>query len=431
MKLLKKVQLFSSLAIAGSASAFYLLLPLDPLLVVLVCMFALMLNVVLCVYFFSGIQKQLESLETGLLNFRDAEFGVNLTVNGDDELSQLARLYNETSEKLRLEKQWIYQRELMLDKVLQSSPLAVLLVDDHDKILFANTSAREMLYQGNRLEGSEFSALLQHLPASLRTAVSSQQDGLFTLQSNEQEEQSETWHLSHGRFLMNGQRHRLLLFKQLTREISRQEVQIWKKVIRVISHELNNSLAPILSMVHSGKLLSARLTEPRLETIFNTISERAEHLSSFIQGYARFAKLPTPNKQAVEWHAMLAGLQHQWTFAIQGALPDQPGYFDQAQLEQVLINLLKNATESGSLPTEIALSVRQVGKGQLLEVVDRGQGMSETVLTQALLPFYSTKASGSGLGLALCREIVEAHDGWINLSNREGGGLNVSLYLPA
>ncbi len=102
-----------------------------------------------------------------------------------------------------------------------------------------------------------------------------------------------------------------------------------------------------------------------------------------------------------------------------------------AQIEQALINLLKNAAESDSDPNEVKLSIRHIAEFIRIDVLDRGKGMTDAVLTNALVPFYSTKRSGTGLGLALTREIIEAHGGRIALSNREGGGLIVSITLPA
>ncbi len=111
-------------------------------------------------------------------------------------------------------------------------------------------------------------------------------------------------------------------------------------------------------------------------------------------------------------------------------MPETPGHFDPAQIEQVLLNLVKNAQESGSAPDAVTLSIGLRGQELRLDVADRGPGMSDTVLAQALLPFYSTKRAGTGLGLALAREIAEAHGGRVQLANREGGGLRVSLRLP-
>ena len=147
-------------------------------------------------------------------------------------------------------------------------------------------------------------------------------------------------------------------------------------------------------------------------------------------GYARFAKLPAPRKETVAWKPFLAMLQMQVAFRIAGELPGRPGSFDTTQMQQALINLLKNSHEAGGDVAQVTLALSAGPHEWRVELCDRGPGMSEAVLGQALLPFYSTKRSGSGLGLALSREIVEAHGGKISLANRQGGGLRVTLTLP-
>jgi two-component system nitrogen regulation sensor histidine kinase NtrY len=164
--------------------------------------------------------------------------------------------------------------------------------------------------------------------------------------------------------------------------------------------------------------------------VFATIGERALHLHRFIAGYASFAKLPTPQPVDIEWKPFLDGLALHCQYRLAAPVPARPGRFDAVQIEQVLINLSKNAHETGGPDDEVTLSILDVGNELRIEVADRGPGMSETVLAQALLPFYSTKRSGTGLGLALAREITEAHGGRVLLANREGGGLRVSLRLP-
>jgi signal transduction histidine kinase len=132
----------------------------------------------------------------------------------------------------------------------------------------------------------------------------------------------------------------------------------------------------------------------------------------------------------VHWAPFVDRLRGEVAFHVEGELPAEPVRLDQAQMEQALLNLLKNAHESGSTAAEVALRVRRQPGLLRIEVMDRGSGMSETVLANALVPFYSTKRSGTGLGLALAREIAEAHGGRIGLSNREGGGLMVAMVLP-
>lgn len=370
----------------------------------------------------------LSALETGLLNFVDGEFSSQLAYNDDDQLGELCRLYNQTSEKLRAEKHWLYQRELMLDKVLQNSPEVLLLVNDREQVVFSNWAARHFFAMSStKLEGMSLADLLKHAPEGVADVVSQGKEGLFSLTGEEHEQQ--TWHLGAGEFLLNNQRHMLYILKQMTRELSRLEVAVWKKVIRIISHELNNSLGPISSMLHSGKLLTEQVEDKRLNRVFDTIEERIQHLITFVQGYGKFAKLPEPKIHDVDLDELLDKLAQQWTFKY----PRDTKLTikaDDIQLEQLLINLLKNAHESGSTETDVELQIQHTGTRLHIDVLDRGKGMTETVLSQALIPFYSTKASGSGLGLALCREIAEAHHGHIALQNRDAGGLSVRVSLP-
>jgi signal transduction histidine kinase len=164
--------------------------------------------------------------------------------------------------------------------------------------------------------------------------------------------------------------------------------------------------------------------------VFGAIAERAEHLHRFVGSYAAFARLPAPRPERVDWQEFAADLARHAVFNLPARLPAAAGWFDRGQVEQALINLIKNAHEAGGNPDEVTLRFANTGIVQQIEVCDRGTGMSPAVLAQALLPFYSTKRSGTGLGLALAREIAEAHAGRIALMNREGGGLAVTLELP-
>lgn len=376
---------------------------------------------------YSYLAERFQALEIGLLNFKDNEFSSVISEEGNDEFSRLCALFNSVSSSLRAEKQSIYQRELLLDKVIESSPIVMFLVDDDGFFVYSNSACRHLLFAGKKLEGYNFADVTKDWPENLQQAIAKQRDSLFSIENNKD---SETWHLSTGRFLLNSRNHKLYLLKQLTKELNRQEVEVWKKVIRVISHELNNSLAPISSVSHSGNMIADKIGNDKLAMIFDTIKERVEHLNSFISGYAKFAKLPIPQVVKVDWHNFIAKLQQQLSFQILGELPKKQASFDIGQLEQVMINLLKNAHESGSPIEGIALQISENIYGFELVVLDRGTGMSEQVLQNALVPFYSTKQSGTGLGLALCREIIEAHDGRIAIHNRQIGGLEVTLFIP-
>ncbi len=368
------------------------------------------------------------ALADGMARLRDKDFSAGLALSGSQESQELVSLFNDLSHSLRDERQTLYQRELMLDTVIQSTPLAMVLTNAGGRILYANAAARQLFLAGRPIEGMAFRPLVSKADSALQEAVRRGTDGLFTVEGEANE--PDTYHLSYRRFALNAQQHDLYLFKRLTHELNRQEVATWKKVIRVISHELNNSLAPMSSLAHSGRRLVARSGSDKLDTIFRTIEERAAHLKGFIQAYAKFAKLPQPQLASVLWRPFVERLHETVSFNLADDLPPGSGWFDETQMEQVLINLIKNAHESGSPPDEVKLRVRRVAGQTRLDVIDRGAGMSEVVLGNALLPFYSTKRSGTGLGLPLSREIVEAHGGRLSLSHGASGGLVVSIWLP-
>ena len=376
------------------------------------------------------LRRTLSAVADGISGMKDGDFSFSVFGgrNGrDDELGELVRSYNGLGEILREERQGLLQRELLLDTVIQSTPLALVLTSDTGRIMYSNLAARQLFNAGRKLEGLEFVQVLATAPAALREAFAGERDTLFTV---EIAGEPEIFHLSRRGFRLNARPHLLYLLKQLTRELNAQEVATWKKVIRVIAHELNNSLAPISSLAHSGQRLARLPDTARLERVFTTIEERAAHLKTFIDGYARFAKLPQPRPAPVEWPAFLATLADALPFRLEGAIPQRTAQFDPAQLQQALINLLKNAHESGSPAEDVAVSVEAGPSMWQLKVLDRGSGMTDTDLRNALVPFYSTKPTGTGLGLTLCREVLEAHGGRIALANREGGGLTVTLWLP-
>jgi two-component system, NtrC family, nitrogen regulation sensor histidine kinase NtrY len=371
----------------------------------------------------------LDALADGLSSLRDADYSVSIAEPEDPQLGRLVVAYNGLGGRLRSQRQDLYQRELLLDTVIQASPLALILTNATGTILYANLAARQLLAGGRKLEGLALEPLLAPMPAALRDAFGDFRDRLFTATLADE---SQVFHVAHRQFLLNGQPHRLRLLKQLTREVNAQEVTIWKRVIRVIAHEINNSVAPIASLAQSGQRLALQPDPVQLSRVFSAIEERMSHLSQFVDGYSRFAKLPKPRPAYVDWRRFLDSLQAVAPFAVVGIVPGEAGWFDDSQLEQVMINLLKNAIEAGSSAADTSVSVYSSRGGWAVEVRDRGSGMSPDVLTNALLPFYSTKPSGSGLGLTLCREIVEAHGGSLEAGNRTDGkeGAVVRFWLP-
>jgi len=322
------------------------------------------------------------------------------------------------------------QKERLLQTVVENAPMAIVLYGQTGKLLYSNAEARELFFEGRSLTGENFLRLLDRAPEALRQGLLTETDVLFTV---EQEGQSGTYHLAKRYFDLEHEPYTLLMVKHLTPELGRQEIEVWKKVIRLINHELNNSLAPISSMVHSARLIAKNPAQiAKLDRVFETIEERTAHLAAFLEGYARFARLPKPRLQRVPWASFLDGIRMLYPDLKVADAPSQDGYFDAGQMQQAVINLLKNAFEASGEGASVELAVTaEEGGGATLTVSDRGLGMSDEVLKNALLPFFSTKEKGTGLGLALCREIVEAHRGKLRVARREGSGIVVSISLPS
>jgi nitrogen fixation/metabolism regulation signal transduction histidine kinase len=376
------------------------------------------------------LSRTLSGLHFGIASFHDHDFSVRLASHRNDELGDLARLFNQVGETLQNERLAVRSKELLLESALDSSPVAIVLVNPLDRVVFSNVEARRLLTGGARLEGRRFVADIQeNCPPAMRDMLSGDGDGVFSV---DHEGGVETYHLSRREFVLNRRRHLLVVLYRMTAELGRQEAEIWKKVIRVISHELNNSLAPVSSLVHSAELISRRPEHAdRSDEVFATIRERLGHLKEFIDGYAHFARLPAPRREETTWRELVENLEEFPTLEIEGSLSSRPVWVDRAHVRQLLVNLLKNAVEASDDPPELGLRVDETADGgACIQVFDRGHGMDEETMKRALLPFYSTKKTGSGLGLALCREIVEGHGGRISLQHRSGGGLVVSCWFP-
>jgi two-component system nitrogen regulation sensor histidine kinase NtrY len=353
------------------------------------------------------------------------------------------------TEQTRARERRLADRQRLFEEVMGAAPVALLLYSDSGTIAYANPAAQELFFEGQECEGKNFLKLLAAAPRPLGAALLAGEDGLARI---EVDGATQTYHVSrrecgsHGSLFshdpdqpadsrragQDGEPYWLLIVRQLTSEMSRSEVDVLKRVIRVISHELNNSLAPIRSLVGSARLIGKKPEHhDKLERVLDTIDERATHLGNFVDGYARLARLPEPRPAAVALAPLVARLEELYPDAAFKA-PAKHAWLDVAQLEQVLINLLKNASEAGGPTEDIELAAEVDAQGATyIEVRDRGPGLRPEAAESVFLPFYSTKPAGSGLGLALCREIIHAHGGHISLRNRgEGGGCVAALWLP-
>ena len=229
---------------------------------------------------------------------------------------------------------------------------------------------------------------------------------------------------------IDGQRRLVVALKDVSMLMQRQEMEAWQQLIRVLTHEIMNSLTPIISI---SETLSNSLPPGGGQEGASVINRRCHALLDFVESYRQLTRIKTPERTTFPVGELLEhikGLYPQMKTQGEGLLTA-----DRAQLEQVLINLIKNAYESEA--TELELTVHSLpslqggaGGGSSIRIKDNGSGMSPDVVDHAFIPFFTTKSSGTGIGLSLCRQIILKHGGTIRVESEEGKGTTFIITLP-
>jgi len=394
---------------------------------------ALVLWFVLLVYQFRRHQLRLTKiLQHGLESLNDGDFSISLQDSKVKLFQSHISLFNQVIEKLRLERQYLYQREMLLDKVINAANVVTLLFNHRDDLVFTNLAAQQFFGGRKDLLGQSMQAVCDGQLAALReyffAAKENNQDTIVYLEDIEGVKQA--WHVTSSNLKLNGSKHTLILVKPISEQLHRQEIITWKKVVRVINHELNNSLAPISSMCHSGNMIAEQKDDANLSRVFKGITKRVDHLATFVKDYSELAKVKQPQRKAVDVVDLLSQVAQLYQFELINKSVQTSIFIDAEQIEQVLINLLKNAWQAPDV-SEVKVHIFDQNGQLVISVQDDGLGMSSEALQHAFTPYFSTKQDGSGIGLAICREIIDAHQGKISLNNlADNQGVRVVIVLP-
>jgi len=377
------------------------------------------------------VVRPLQTLSNMLAALREGDFSIRARGAGTRDSLALAYLeVNALEEVLREQRLGAVEATALLRKVLEEVDLAVFAFDEDEELRILNAAGEELLGQpSDRLIGKTAAEL--RLRETLygvapRTIEIDMLGG------------SGRWELRRTVVRQEGQRLRLVIMSDLSRALREEERQAWKRIIRVLSHEINNSLAPIKSIAGSLQALTERNQLPAeveedVASGLNVIASRAESLGRFMASYATLARLPEPVLGTVEVSALVRRIVSVETRMVVETAPGREVEIqaDADQLEQVLINLVRNAVDA-TLETAGVVRVSWTRQGNLVHILveDEGTGLPGDT-GNLFVPFYTTKPGGSGIGLALSRQIAEGHGGTLALENRsDGSGARARLTLP-
>lgn len=391
-------------------------------------------------------QYQVRTLANLIESMIDGDYSLRGRLKSNQAFQELLILINNLSDTLAQHKLAAKESRVLLELIVDQMDAMVLATDANGGLVMANNSAKVLLLNGiEKFEGVALNSIT--LGYQLHNAL----PGIIKFKKNNQplardsdavtSELNGEYFLYKEKFFSDGQQHQLYLLTNAERLLMEKERNSWQSLLRVLSHEINNSLTPISTISQSmqSKLQRSVETDVALDTEslvdgIVIINERADTLSEFIASYSEIAHLPKPIISAVNLNALvnkLTLLFPKSTFLI-NQNTDVEVNVDKKQLEQVLINLFKNAVDSMSANDQksIEISYRQERQWQQIVIADTGCGI--TSFDNLFVPFYSTKPKGSGIGLALCRQIMFSHHGQIALQNRvDKQGVEVILSLPS
>ncbi|WP_022822808.1 sensor histidine kinase [Hymenobacter norwichensis] len=385
----------------------------------------LLVSIILTVQLYKGFVRPFHLIAAGTEAIRAKDFSMKFVPVGQREMDQLIDVYNHMIEELRKERITQHEKSYLLESLIQASPAGVLLLSFDGHIEGVNPAAERML-------GLPSTQLLGIKPLDLPGDW-----GLTLSNLSEQEPQVvrlsgiQTYRAHCSHFVDRGFTRHFIVLEELTQDLIRQEKQAYEKLIRMMSHEINNSIGAINSILQSFHYYAPQLTpddQPDFTEALDVSIGRNTHLANFIANFANLVRLPAPMRQPTDVHELLRtterllhvqATRHQ----IQWHQELAPGPLlvdlDAQQLEQALLNICKNALEA--IGENGNIWVRTSSTPPQLVIENDGPGIASDVQRRLFTPFFSTKRDGQGIGLTLIRDILLQHNFTFSLATQENG----------
>lgn len=387
-----------------------------------------------CVAFVSSAREHtirpLQTVSNLLAALREGDYSIRARgARGDSSLGEVLLEVNSLGETLRQQRLGAFEATALLRTIMSEIEVAIFTFDPERYLRLVNRAGEGLLGQPmDKLLGKSAREL------GLDRCFDADEDEPITLSFPGG---SGRWGIRRSTFREHGLPHELLVLTDLSRTLREEERRAWQRLVRVLGHEMNNSLAPIKSLAASLESLLRKDPLPQdwkddASAGLNSIASRADSLARFLQAYTRLTKLPSPQKQDVDLPKLVqrvADLEPRLRVQIVPG-PKTIIRADEAQIEQALINLTHNAVDA-SLETQGNVTIGWREKEGCVEILVQDEGPGIMNPANLFVPFFTTKPDGSGIGLPLSRQIAEAHGGSLVLTNRENAaGAQAVLRLP-
>jgi len=384
------------------------------------------ISVPVTVRLYKSFLKPLDLLAAGIESIKDRDFSTTFVPTGHDELDQLVDIYNRMIGQLREERIKQQEQHYFLQRLVDATPIGVVILDLDEKIAMLNPAARDMLGgESGSLVGRSLESL-QHPPANEFVALKPGETRTIDVSG------MRIYKCRKSHFTDRGFYRHFILIEELTPEILATQKKAYDKVIRMMSHEINNSVGAVNSILQSSKHYAGQLTRDDRGDFENAIQvaiDRNAGLNRFMSNLADVVRTPPPAREENDLHriiqsvavlmsGMLQARNIQWVEQLsEGPLLVS---IDAQQIEQVLVNVVKNAAESIGKDGTITIRTSSADPPSL-RIIDTGRGIDPRTKSQLFTPFYSTKKDGQGIGLTVIREILVNHGFRFNLESTGPG----------
>jgi len=352
--------------------------------------------------------QPLKTLMQGTDAIRDRDFNVKFLSTGKYEMDKLIGVYNHMIDELRQERLLQEQQHFFLEKLIQTSPTGIIILDYDQNVHLINPRAQQIIgMEENALRGKPVHDTGNELLVEISKLVSGESK---TINLNG----FETFKIQKSHFIDRGFARYFVMIEELTAEILAAEKKAYGKVIRMMAHEVNNTIGPVNSILQST--LHSQQNQENINDALRVAIDRNNSLNTFMRNFADVVRLPVPNKKSMDLHRMIQQLSQlmsrkakEKSIEFQFNFNDSPVFItaDPGQMELVLINIIKNAIEA--IEKEGTITFITSSRPKQLIIRDNGKGIPPAIADQLFTPFFSTKADGQGIGMTLIKEILMEH----------------------